>query len=472
LLDNKRLCYLTGKPQAFRKAGGKAAHPEFDSFHTGSGVLMAKVASVTAREILDSRARPTVSAACTLDSGASGTASVPSGASTGRGEARELRDGDPARYRGLGCRKAVESVNRDINAALAGVEFPDRGQGQCQIDEAMITLDGTADKSRLGANAILAVSLAFARAAAVECRLPLYSYFAGLSARELDALPRLTINLFSGGKHAGGQVPIQDVLLIPLMTATIDTSLVATYEVYQTAVELIFSRYGMRLLTADEGGLAPPCKTAEEMIALAVESIERAGFTPGKDVAIGLDVAASHFYRNGRYELGAQPLDSRAMIDQLRTWVDRYPIISIEDGLAEDDWQHWPELREAIADKALVVGDDLLCTNEDRIRRAVDAGACDSLLLKVNQAGTLTEAARALKMARAAGWTVVVSVRSGETEDDWAADLAVGWGADCFKSGSITQSERLAKYNRLLFIEEENGWPVRGWPRVRCSGGL
>lgn len=427
---------------------------------------MAKIRSVTAREILDSRGRPTVSATCTLESGASGTASVPSGASTGRGEARELRDGDPTRYRGLGCRKAVQSVNRDINTALAGVDFPGLVQGQLQIDEAMIRLDGTAGKSRLGANAILAVSLAFARAAAVECRLPLYRYFAGLAEREPDSLPRLTINLFSGGKHAGGQVPIQDVLLIPLKATTIDASLVATYEVYQTAAELVLQRYGMRLLTADEGGLAPPCRTAEEMIALAVESIEAAGFTPGGDIAIGLDVAASHFYRNGRYELGALSLDSAAMIEQLRTWIERYPIVSVEDGLAEDDWLHWPELHRAIGDKALVVGDDLLCTNSDRIRRAIDTGACDTLLLKVNQAGTLTEAAHALKIARAAGWTVIVSVRSGETEDDWAADLAVGWGADCFKNGSITQSERLAKYNRLLFIEEENRWPVRGWTRA------
>lgn len=428
---------------------------------------MPRIESVTAREILDSRGRPTVSATVTLHTGASGTASVPSGASTGRGEARELRDGDPARYRGLGCRKAVEQVNRDINAALAGLEVPDLEHGQIQVDETMIALDGTADKSRLGANAILAVSLAFARAAALESRIPLYTYSAKLAAREPDSLPRLTINLFSGGKHAGGQVPIQDVLLVPLTTATIDASLVAAYEVYQTAAELILRRYGMRLLTADEGGLAPPCKTAEEMIALAVESIEAAGFKSGRDIAIGIDVAASHFYHNDRYELDGQPLAGPAMIERLRAWVERYPIVSVEDGLAEDDWQHWPELRRAIGDKALVIGDDLLCTNSDRIRRAVDAGACDALLLKVNQAGTLTEAARALKMARAAGWTVIVSVRSGETEDDWAADLAVGWGADCFKNGSITQSERLAKYNRLLSIEEQNRWRVRGWPRVR-----
>lgn len=428
---------------------------------------MPKIERLTAREILDSRGRPTVSATCTLESGVSASASVPSGASTGRAEARELRDGDPDRYRGLGCRKAAQSVNLDLSAALAGVGLPDAIQAaQSQLDQAMIALDSAPDKSRLGANAILAVSVAFARANALDRRMPLYGYFAQLVRREPDSLPRLTVNLFSGGKHAGGQVPIQDVLLIPQSAASIDSALAATYEVYQTAAELILRRYGMRLLRADEGGLAPPCKTAEEMIALAVESIEEAGFVPGKDIALGVDVAASHFYSNAHYEIGEQPLDGPAMIGLLASWVERHPIISVEDGLAEDDWQFWPELRSAIGDKALVVGDDLLCTNPDRIQRAVETGACNALLLKVNQVGTLTEAARALEMARAAGWAVILSVRSGETEDDWAADLAVGWGADQFKNGSITQSERLAKYNRLLFIEEQNRWAVRGWPRL------
>jgi enolase len=431
---------------------------------------MPKIQRLTAREILDSRGRPTVSATCVLEDGVSASASVPSGASTGRAEARELRDGDPSRYRGLGCRRAAQSVNRELNAALAGVEFSDSvREAQVQIDEAMIALDGTPDKSRLGANAIMAVSVAFARAHALKLRVPLYRYFVGLAPREPDSLPRLIINLFSGGKHAGGQVPIQDVLLIPLTATTIDSTLAAAYEVYQTAAELILRRYGMRLLTADEGGLAPPCRTVEETLALAVESIAAAGFTPGRDISLGVDVASSHFYRNGRYELGEQPLESLAMIERLSAWVREYPIISIEDGLAEDDWQHWPEFRKAIRHTALVVGDDLLCTNPQRIRRAVDTGACDALLLKVNQVGTLTEAARALGMARAAGWTVVLSVRSGETEDDWAADLAVGWGADQFKNGSITQSERLAKYNRLLLIEEQTRWPLRGCPEPRKS---
>ena len=420
---------------------------------------MPTIERLTAREILDSRGRPTVSATCTLKGGVSASASVPSGASTGRAEARELRDGDSSRYRGLGCRKAAQSVNCDLNAALAGTELPDAiGSAQAQIDEAMIALDGTTDKSRLGANAILAVSIAYARAHAQAHQMPLYRYFAGLVAREPDSMPRLIINLFSGGKHAGGQVAIQDVLVIPLTPQSIDDSLAATYEVYQAAAELILRRYGMRLLTADEGGLAPPCRTAEEMIALAVESIAAAGFT--KDFAIGLDVAASHFHVDGRYKLGEGSLDSLAMIDRLTTWVRKFPIISVEDGLAEDDWQHWRALRESIGGKALVVGDDLLCTDAQRIQRAIEAGACDALLLKVNQVGTLTEAARALKLAEAAGWTIVLSVRSGETEDDWAADLAVGWGVDQFKNGSITQSERLAKFNRLLLIEEQTGWPL------------
>jgi enolase len=427
---------------------------------------MPKIQRLTAREILDSRGRPTLSATCVLEGGISASASVPSGASTGRAEARELRDGDPTRYRGLGCRKAAQSVNRDLNAALAGVDFPGaRRAAQAQIDETMIALDGTANKSRLGANAILAVSMAFARACALQEDTPLYRHFAGLLGREPEALlPRLTINLFSGGKHAGGQVPIQDVLLIPLTPDSIDATLAMTYEVYQTAAELILRRYDLRLLTADEGGLAPPCPTAEDMLALAVESISLAGLTPGKDIALGVDVAASHFYAGGRYRLGGHTLDSAAMIERLAVWVDRYFLISVEDGLAEDDWQHWPRLRRALGDKALVIGDDLLCTNAARIRRAVDSNACNALLLKVNQAGTLTEAVRACELARRAGWAVTLSVRSGETEDDWAADLAVGWGADQFKNGSITQSERLAKYNRLLAIEGETRRPLRDWP--------
>ena len=415
---------------------------------------------LTGAEILDSRGRPTVSATCRLAGGAVASASVPSGASTGSAEALELRDGDPKRYRGLGCRTAAAHISGEIHCALAGRRFA----GQAEVDRALIALDGTANKSRLGANAILAVSVAFARACAQERGLPLYLYFAETAGAAPDTLPRLTINLFSGGKHAGRQVAIQDVLIVPASAATIDESLVMAYDVYQAAAGLILKRYGMRLLTADEGGLAPPCQSAEELIETAVEAIAAAGYRPGPDVALALDVASSHFHANGAYYLDGAALDSSGMIARLVNWVERYPIVSLEDGLFEDDWEAWPGLRRAIEKRALVVGDDLLCTNPRRIRRAIDSGACNTLLLKPNQIGTLTEAAEAFGLAKSAGWQVTISVRSGETEDNWAADLAVGWRGDQFKPGSITQSERLAKYNRLLAIEAETSWPVVAWP--------
>jgi enolase len=280
-----------------------------------------------------------------------------------------------------------------------------------------------------------------------------------------STIPRLTINLFSGGKHAGQQVSVQDVLIIPMSAQTVDETLVAAFDVYQAAAELILSKYGMRLLTADEGGLAPPCRTAEEMLGLAVEAIERAGYSAGKDVFLGIDVASTHFYQNHKYRLDAEVLDSAEMIQTISRWLDRYPILSVEDGLAEDDWENWPALRRTIAGRALTLGDDLLCTNPVRIQRAVEGNACDALLLKVNQIGTLAEALEAYRQARAAGWSVTLSVRSGETEDNWAADLAVGWQADQFKNGSIRQSERLSKYNRLLEIEGVTGWPLAAWPQ-------
>jgi enolase len=421
---------------------------------------MPVIERVTAREILDSRGRPTVLATCRLKSGHMASASVPAGASTGSAEAVEKRDGDPRRYCGLGCRAAVENVNKDINDHLADRTFG----SQNDLDQALLDLDGTPDKSALGANAILAVSIAFARGAAAESGNPLWAYFAHLVEASPHTLPRLTINLFSGGTHAGGQVAIQDVLLVPAGASSIDDSLSRTYDVYQTAAELIRERYGMRLLRADEGGLAPPCRSSEEMIQLALQSIERAGYVPDRDFCLALDVAASHFYTEGAYEIDGEIIDAAAMIDRLKSWVDRYPIVSVEDGLAENDWTHWPLLRQAIEAKSLVVGDDLLCTNPSRIQQAIDLNAANTLLLKVNQVGTLAEAARACLLARASNWHVTVSVRSGETEDDWAADLAVGWSADQFKNGSITQSERLAKYNRLLEIESETKWPVQHWP--------
>ena len=421
---------------------------------------MATIRSLDGLEILDSRGRPTVRATCVLASGATGVASVPSGASTGAAEALELRDRDPSRYGGLGCRQAVDHIRGKMAAALIGQEIAD----QSALDRALIELDGTANKSRLGANSLLAVSLAFARACAAEQGIPLYQHFAAIHTPGSVArsLPRPTINLFSGGKHAGGQVPIQDVLVVALAAATVDEALAMTYAVYQAAAELCLKKYGMRALTADEGGLAPPFANAEAMLGDGVAAIERAGYTPGREVALALDVASSHFYADGRYHLGGEPLDSAGMIRHLAGWLERYPIVSLEDGLAEEDWANWSALRQAIDGRALVLGDDFLCTNPARIRRAIDAGAADALLLKVNQIGTISEAADACRMAQAAGWHVTVSARSGETEDDWLADLAVGWSGGHLKVGSITQSERLAKYNRLLAIEAESGLKMTG----------
>jgi len=421
---------------------------------------MPVIVELSAQEILDSRCRPTLKVACTLASGARATVSVPSGKSTGAAEAHERRDGDQARYRGLGCRQAAASVGAEIRSALRGRDFGRDAIGQQRLDEALIALDGTPNKQRLGANACLAVSLAFARAVAMEGGRPLYRHFSVLLGSESRRLPRLTVNLFSGGKHAGGQVAIQDVLVVPVAATTIDASLVATAAVFHAAGELVQSRYGQRLLRADEGGLAPPAPTAETLIADAVQAIQDSGLEPGRDVALAVDVAASHFHADGRYRLDGVDRDGAEMVALMQHWVARYPIISLEDGLAEDDWQHWPQLRAALGGTAAVLGDDFLCTNPARISRSIAARAADALLLKVNQIGTVSEAATACRLARAAGWKVTVSARSGETEDDWLADLAVGWGADWIKIGSITQSERLAKYNRLLEIEAAEGWPL------------
>lgn len=423
---------------------------------------MAKIQRVAAREILDSRGRPTVWASVTFDDGTLGAASVPSGASTGKAEMLELRDGDRKRYGGLGCRNAVANVNGPIHDRLAGHTF----DTQRKLDDALLELDGTPNKSRLGANAILAVSIAFARARAALEETALYRYFAQTIDAELRTLPRMTINLFSGGKHAGGQVCIQDVLVVPTAAKTIDEGLAATYAVYQAAAKHTQEKYGARALKADEGGLAPPFPATEEMLVDAVAAMKRAGLQPGNDVAIAIDVASSHFYEAGRYQFDDRSLTSPEMIGLVSGWLDKYPIVSLEDALAEDDWEHWPALRSALVGRALTLGDDFLCTNPERIRQAIATKSADALLLKVNQIGTLSEAADALSAARAAGWRVTVSARSGETEDDWLADLAVGWGADQIKVGSITQSERLAKYNRLLAIEAETHLPVVAWPNL------
>src|SRR5262245_37452998 len=410
-----------------------------------------------ALEILDSRGRPTVQATCRLAGGFEGTASVPSGASTGKAEAVELRDGDLQRYHGLGCRRAVAKVNEEMNRALSRRSF----QTQGELDHALLELDGTTNKSNLGANAILAVSLSFTRASARQRNFPLYRYFADLLGEPVRTLPCPTINLFSGGKHAGGQSPLQDLLIVPTSARTIDEALTMAFAIYQAAAELTAKKYGMRLLRADEGGLAPPFKHAEAMFEDAIAAIEAAGLKPGENVALAADVAASHFFERGEYKLGDEALDSSAMIERLAQWTSRYPIVSIEDGLAEDDWEYWPKLNERLGGRVLIVGDDLLCTNPERIRRAIESRSGNTLLGKGNQIGTVTEALNANHSARQAGWRVTISARSGDTEDNWLADLAVGWAGDQIKVGSITQSERLSKYNRLLAIERETGLPLK-----------
>ena len=428
---------------------------------------MTTIKQLSALEILDSRGRPTVQAHCELASGAGATVSVPSGASTGAAEALELRDGDKTRYRGLGCRQAVNNINQTINKALSNRSFAN----QAVLDDALLELDGTDNKSSLGANAILGVSLAFARAVATENKQPLYEYFAAQLGQPLQYLPRPTINLFSGGKHAGGrhsggQVPIQDVLIVPASPTTMDDALAMTWEVYQCAAEFCAAKYNVRALSADEGGLAPPFPNTETMFSDAVAAIERAGLKPGDDVALALDIASSHFYQAPYYLFDDEKLTSAEMIAKLSAWAQQYPIVSIEDGLAEDDWDNWPQLCQALSGRCLVLGDDLLCTNPQRIQRAIDSKAADALLLKVNQIGTLSEAAASYKLARSAGWRVTISARSGETEDDWLADLAVGWAGDQIKIGSITQSERLAKYNRLIAIEIATRHPIINWPNA------
>ena len=422
---------------------------------------MPTISELRALEILDSRGRPTLLATCALASGVTATASVPSGASTGTAEALELRDRDPRRYRGLGCLTAARHVSEDIQRALRGKSFA----SQAALDEALIALDGTPNKSRLGANAILAVSLAFARAHAAERGVPLYRHFGEMAGAPASRLPRPMINLFSGGKHAGGQTAIQDVLIIPTAT-TMGQVLADAYAVYQAAAELTQRKYNARPLKADEGGLAPPFVDEEAMLQDALEAICLAGLEPGRDIALAVDVASSHFFEKGVYGMGRERLSGEGMVEKLIRWTEAYPLLSIEDGLAEEDWPHWARLRQKLAGRALTLGDDLLCTNPGRIRAAIASGAADALLLKLNQIGTLTEALEASALARAAGWQVVVSARSGETEDNWLADLAVGWAGDYIKIGSITQSERLAKYNRLLVIEEETGWRV-GTPGKR-----
>jgi enolase len=411
---------------------------------------MIRVSHLHAVEILDSRGRPTLAATLRLEDGTVASASVPSGVSTGKAEANEIRD-QSKRYGGLGCTKAVANVKGRIADFVSGQEF----RNQEHLDRSLCELDGTPDKSGLGANAILATSLAFARASAAHLKIELYEYFNNLVTDTRPGLPRLSVNLFSGGKHAFGQVATQDVLLVPSANYSVSASLEIIYDIYQTAARIAAVRYKSRPLTADEGGLAPPFTSSVEMLEVAAESIESAGYEPNRDVCLAIDVAASHFIQqNGQYRIDDRTLRPEEMIELLGAWSDQFQLVSIEDGLGEDDWAYWPLLRKRLGDKTLTLADDLTCTNPSRIERAIHNEAANALLLKVNQIGTVTEARTACLLARRAGWKISISARSGETEDNWLADLATGWAGDFIKVGSITQSERLAKYNRLLTIED------------------
>ena len=412
---------------------------------------MSLIEQINAREILDSRGNPTVEVEVFLLSGAMGRAAVPSGASTGVHEAVELRDGDAGRYLGKGVLKAVDNVNTTIADELIGWEALD----QVGIDEFLIALDGTPNKGNLGANAILGVSLAVAKAAATELGLPLYRYIGGVSAR---TLPVPLMNILNGGKHAADSTDLQEFMVAPVGAPSFAEALRWGAEVYHSLKKVLKGK-GYNTNVGDEGGFAPSLGSNEEAVEVVLEAIERAGYKPGEEIYLALDPAASEFYHEGRYVLKKEgrQLSGEEMVAFYQDWVAKYPIISIEDGLAEDDWEHWTLLVERIGDRVQIVGDDLLVTNVARVERAIKEKAANSLLCKVNQIGTLTEAIAAVHLAQRASWTVVVSHRSGETEDTTIADLVVALNAGQIKTGAPCRSDRVAKYNRLLRIESELG---------------
>ncbi len=431
----------------------------------------ATIARIHGREILDSRGNPTVEVDVVLDSGHRGRAAVPSGASTGAHEAVELRDGDKRRYHGKGVLTAVGHVNDEMARALRGADAAD----QRGIDEQLIHLDGTANKSRLGANAVLGVSLATARAAAALADLALYQYLSGLAsaaglAQDL-LLPVPLMNILNGGRHAQTKVDFQEFMVVPAGAPTFAEGLRWGAEVFHALKDTLHAR-GLGTGQGDEGGFAPELAANEDAMTLLVEAIERAGHEPGREVFIALDPAASEFYRGGRYQLEGEGriFDVNQLVERWQSWIDRYPVISIEDGLAEDDWDGWRALTNALGNRVQLVGDDLFVTNVVRLNRGVEAGVANSILIKLNQIGTLTETLETIAAARRAGYTAVISHRSGETEDTFIADLAVATGAGQIKSGAPSRSERVAKYNRLLQIEEEVGTAARYPGRAAFAG--
>lgn len=411
---------------------------------------METIARVQAREVLDSRGNPTVEVEVCTEGGAWGRASVPSGASTGKHEAVELRDGEPQRYRGKGVRKAVTHVRAIMAPVILGLPVTE----QQTIDRTLLALDGTPNKARLGANAILGVSLACAHAGAAVRQQPLWQYLdTGGRAR----LPLPMVNLISGGLHAGRNLDWQDFLLLPIGARSYSEALEMAVAVYRTLGELLQAAGLEGVLVGDEGGFGPRLQGNRQAVEILVQAMTKAGLTPGRDAAIALDVASTHFYQDDQYHMEGQSLSAEQMTALLAHWVRDYPILSIEDGLAEDDWSGWQYLTQVLGQQVQLIGDDLFVTHPERLQRGMAAGVANSILIKVNQIGTLTETMAVLDMARAAGYRPVISARSGETEDSTLADLAVASGAGQIKIGSIARSERLAKYNQLLRIEEQLG---------------
>jgi enolase 1/2/3 len=413
---------------------------------------MSTIIAVRAREILDSRGNPTIEADVTLSSGAAGRAAVPSGASTGEREAVELRDGDQKRYGGKGVLEAVKNVNEVIGPRLEGIAAED----QITVDYAMLELDGTPNKGHLGANAILSVSLATARAAAQDAGLPLYRYLGGPIAH---VLPVPMMNILNGGAHASNTVDCQEFMIVPIGADTFPEGLRMGVEVFHS-LKKVLSKRGLSTAVGDEGGFAPNLPHDEAALEAVVSAIETAGFEPGKDVAIALDSAASELFEDGAYvfkKSGAGKKSSEEMVALYKSWVDRYPIVSIEDGLAEGDWAGWAKLTEALSDRVQLVGDDIFCTNVDLLARGIEENVANAILVKVNQIGTLTETLQCVELARTNGYGAVISHRSGETEDTFIADLVVATGVGQIKTGSASRTDRVAKYNQLLRISEELG---------------
>ncbi len=413
---------------------------------------MSAIVDIVGREILDSRGNPTVECDVLLESGVMGRAAVPSGASTGSREAIELRDGDSGRYLGKGVLKAVEYINTEISEAVLGLDASE----QAFLDRTLIDLDGTENKSRLGANAMLAVSMAVARAAAEEAGLPLYRYFGGMSAMQM---PVPMMNVINGGAHANNSLDLQEFMIVPVGAPSFREALRWGAEVFHALKKILHDK-GISTAVGDEGGFAPSVENHEAAIALILEAIDKAGYTAGEQIALALDCAASEFYKDGEYVLegeGGLKLNAQQWTDMLATWCDKYPIISIEDGMHEGDWDGWKILTERLGKKVQLVGDDLFVTNTKILKEGIDKSIANSILIKINQIGTLTETFAAIEMAKRAGYTAVISHRSGETEDNTIADIAVGTNAGQIKTGSLSRSDRMAKYNQLLRIEEDLG---------------